>query len=64
MKRGLWKRAIALILLVSSVTFMIIILGRGAQIAQGAIYAIGAIATSILMVYGSKLAQKTLEETL
>jgi len=39
-------------------------LGRGAQIAQGAIYAIGAIATSILMVYGSKLAQKTLEETL
>lgn len=39
-------------------------LGMGAQIAQGAIYAIGVFATLSLILYGSKLAQKSLEETL
>jgi len=39
-------------------------LGMEAQIAQGVIYAIGALATFSLMIYGSKFAQKTLEERL
>lgn len=39
-------------------------LGIRGQIVQGTIYAIGTLATLSLIMYGSKLAQKTLEESL